>query len=792
MKRKLRLALILIVVSIFLPACLPPMRLAQPPKEAVEISIIPKPAQIEQLTGNFAIAPATHILIPANDRGAELAAQYLADRLKKATGFDLPIQDIKEPVPFQAIVFRGIYNPGQSPEDYQLSVDTDRLTIEATQARGFFYGVQTLLQLLPPQIYAGRKLPSITILVPCLKITDAPRFAWRGMMLDVSRHFFPKEFVKDYIEYLAMHKMNTFHWHLTDDQGWRIEIKKYPKLTEIGAWRVNREDKDWNNREPQKEGEAATYGGFYTQDDIREIVEYARSRFITIIPEIEMPGHCSAALASYPQYSCSGGPFTVPPGGVWPIKDVFCPGNEETFEFLQNVLAEVISLFPGEYIHIGGDEVDKSTWKQCPKCQARIAAEGLKDENELQSYFIRRIEKFLNASGKRLIGWDEILEGGLAPNATVMSWRGMEGGIAAAKSGHDCVMSPTSNCYFDYYQGDPGLEPPAGGGYLPLGKVYAFEPVPGGLAVEEAKHILGAQANLWAEYVPTPSHAQYMTIPRIAAIAEVGWSAKERRNWEDFLGRMRKQFDRYEEAKINFAHSVYTVRLTPFFDAAKQEVRVKLQTEMLKPEIHYTLDGRAPTADSELYGQPIRFKKSNVFKAATFSNGRQMGPVTEIAFLAHKGLGKPISFLFPYQERYNGGWKLALLDGLRGSKNHTDGRWQGFEGDDLVAEIDLGKKQKISQVKLGCLQNSGSWIFLPTEIELAVSNDGKNYQVVDSQKNDVSPNLTDVMIKNFSAKFVETKARYLRVHAKNIGVCPPGHPGAGKKAWLFADEIIID
>jgi len=792
MKRKSFLILLLIGLAVFFPACIPLMRTAPPPKEVVEISIIPKPLQIEKSPGSFAIAPSTQILIPANDKNAELAARYLADRLKKATGFEIPIKNSSDPPPLQAIVFKGVYNPAQSPEEYRLTVATDLLTIEATQAQGFFYGAQTLLQLVPADVYSGKPLRIITLLVPCLKITDRPRFSWRGMMLDVSRHFFPKDFIKDYIDILAMHKMNTFHWHLTDDQGWRIEIKKYPKLTEVGAWRVDRESKDWNSREPQKEGEAATYGGFYTQDDIREIVEYARSRFITVVPEIEMPGHCTAALASYPQYSCTGGPFTVLPGGVWPIKDVYCPGNEETFEFLQNVLSEVIALFPSPFIHIGGDEVDKSTWKKCPKCQARIAAEGLKNEEELQSYFIRRVEKFLNANGKRLIGWDEILEGGLAPNATVMSWRGMEGGIAAAKSGHDCVMTPTSYCYFDYYQGDPGLEPPGIGGNLPLGKVYSFEPVPKDLTPEEAAHILGAQANLWTEYVPTPAHAQYMTVPRIAAIAEVGWSEKELRNWDDFLTRLKKQFDRYELARINFARSLYAVRLTPFYHVGKQEVQFKLQTEMPKQEIRYTLDGKDPDPDSELFSETLHFKKSLGFKAASFTNGRQVGPVTEVQFFSHKALGKPISLLFPYQERYNGGWRLALLDGLRGSKTHTDGRWQGFEGDDLVAEIDLGKKQKLSQITVGCLQNSGSWIFMPSEVEFAVSVDGKNYQVLETQKNDTSPALTEAVIKDFSAKFPEIKARLVRIHAKNIGTCPPGHPGEGKKAWLFADEIIIN
>jgi hexosaminidase len=371
------------------------------------------------------------------------------------------------------------------------------------------------------------------------------------MMLDVSRHFFPKSFVKECIDIAAMHKLNTFHWHLTDDQGWRIQILKYPKLTSVGAWRVDREQFTWNERKPAQPGEVATYGGFYTQDDIREVVAYAKSRFVTVVPEIEMPGHATAALAGYPELSCTGGPFTVRTGGYWPITDIFCAGNDSTFEFLQNVLTEVMELFPGEIIHIGGDEANKAEWKKCPKCQARIKNEGLKNEEELQSYFIHRIEKFLNVKGKRLIGWDEILEGGLAPNATVMSWRGIEGGIAAARENHDVVMTPTDYCYFDYYQAQSG-EPEAIGGFVPMEKVYSFEPVPEVLTPDEAKHILGVQANLWTEYIGDPRHAQYMYLPRLGALAEIAWSQPEQKNYEGFFVRMSKQYPRYEAAGLNY------------------------------------------------------------------------------------------------------------------------------------------------------------------------------------------------------------------------------------------------
>ncbi len=522
-----------------------------------EISIIPEPQKVEKLSGCFTFSRKTQIILHTDVPEAKCVVQYFADRLLNVAALELRISEKVTGRADNLIIFKQVQNENLGDEGYRLAVGKSKIVLEANQPMGLFYGVQTIFQLLPAEIYAEETNSCVEWKIPCVKIFDKPRYSWRGMMLDVSRHFFPKEFIKDFIDYLAMHKMNKFHLHLNDDQGWRIEIKKYPKLTEIGAWRVDRDEQHWNSRGRQKEGEEATYGGFYTQEDIKEIVAYAETRFITIVPEIEMPGHCLAALAAYPEYSCTGGPFTVPPGGVWPIKDIYCAGSDSTFEFLQGILTEVIALFPGEYVHIGGDEVNKQEWKKCHKCKERIKSEGLKDVKELQSYFTRRIEKFLISKNRRLIGWDEILEGGLAPDATVMSWRGIEGGIEAAQEGHDVVMSPTSHCYFDYYQGEPENEPMAIGGFLPLKKVYSFEPTPEELSSEEAEHILGAQANLWTEFIDTPEHAQYMTFPRIAAIAEVIWSKKEQRDWDDFTKRLKMQFLRYDYAKINYAKISY-------------------------------------------------------------------------------------------------------------------------------------------------------------------------------------------------------------------------------------------
>ena len=505
-----------------------------------EISIIPRPLEVERLEGYFTLNQKTKLILKTDSDEAKELTENLAKKLRTSTG--LPIRRIEMPDSADyinsiilSIEYYGILN---STEEYSLIVNQNSIEISAGSGAGLFYGIQSLYQIFPPEIESGKVIKNIKWNVPCVRINDKPRFRWRGVHLDVGRHFFSKEFIKNYIDFLALYKMNTFHWHLTEDQGWRIEIKKYPKLTQIGSVRK------------ESMGDGKQHGGFYTQNDIREIVKYAEERFVEIVPEIEMPGHSLAALASYPELSCTWGPFEV--GTIWGVyEDVYCAGNEKTFEFLENVLSEVITLFPGKFIHIGGDECPKERWKKCKKCQRRIKKEKLKDEHELQSYFIKKIEKFLNSKGKQIIGWDEILEGGLAPNAAVMSWRGIEGGIEAAKSRHDVVMTPTSYCYFDYYQAKGG-EPKAIGGFLPLEKVYSFEPVPVQLTRREAKYIMGAQANMWTEYMTDSKHVEYMLFPRLCALSEVVWSGTQQRDYEDFLKRMPRHYERFNILNINY------------------------------------------------------------------------------------------------------------------------------------------------------------------------------------------------------------------------------------------------
>ncbi|MEA3421926.1 MAG: beta-N-acetylhexosaminidase, partial [Acidobacteriota bacterium] len=517
-------------------------------KEAVkEIKIIPKPVKVVHKKGNFIINDKTRILFEGGEN-TESVGEYFGEIIKKASGMNLLVTESSGTVQDSNFILlsSNLLKSKLGEEGYELKSTSKSVTVKANHAKGLFYAVQTIRQMLPPEIERrANENTDIVWTIPSAVIKDFPRFPFRGMHLDVCRHFFPVSFIKKYIDYLAMHKINTFHWHLTEDQGWRIEIKKYPKLTEVGSIRKE------TIIGKTEEYDGIEYGGYYTQEEIKEIVEYAGKRFITIIPEIEMPGHSVAALTAYPEYSCTGGPFEL--RTKWGVsKDIYCAGNDETFKFLEDILTEVIDLFPSKYIHIGGDEAPKDRWQECPKCQQRIKDEGLEDEHELQSYFIKRIEKFLNSKGRKLIGWDEILEGGLSPDATVMSWTGIEGGIDAATQGHDVIMVPYSHLYFDGYQADIEIEPLAIGYWAPIEKVYEFEPIPEVLTKKQKKHILGAEATLWTEYIATEEYAEYMLMPRISALAEIVWSPKRTRDWDDFAIRLQQQYERYMNLEANF------------------------------------------------------------------------------------------------------------------------------------------------------------------------------------------------------------------------------------------------
>jgi hexosaminidase len=598
------------------------------------LTIIPKPLSIRQSEGHFTISEKTVIVVHPGLPDWRMVANSVREKLRRATGLELPVMADEEDLA-SCIVING--NTGKKElgeEAYELSVRVDRVMITAQTAHGAYYGTQSLYQLLPPEVEHPAASTGIPWKIPCVEILDKPRFPWRGMHLDVGRHFFPPAFVKRYLDVMAAYKLNTFHWHLTEDQGWRIEIKKYPRLTGIGSQR----------RETM--GDCAPYGGYYTQDEVREVVEYARQRFISVVPEIEMPGHAQAALASYPEFSCSGGPVTV--ATEWGVfNDVYCAGREGTFEFLKNILEEVTQLFPGPFVHIGGDECPKLRWRNCVQCQKRIKTEGLKDESELQSYFIKRVEKILSAKGKRLIGWDEILEGGLAPGAAVMSWRGTSGGRDAAKAGHDVVMSPGSNCYFDHYQGKFG-EPVAIGGYLPIDTVYSYEPVPADLTAEEAKHILGAQGNMWTEWMPDSRQVEYMLLPRMLALSEVVWSREQDRDYHDFALRLEGHYDRLAAMGMNF-------RVPPPSGAGGRSVifhdtLVTLSSPVSQGKVYYAL-GENDTLPSSVYSRPIMVRDDEVLRSQTvLANGRKSNIVTtEFVRADSKINGLDYSY-------YEGGW----------------------------------------------------------------------------------------------------------------------------------------
>ena len=609
------------------------------------ISIIPLPVKIEETKGVFNFTPQTNIWISEQTDELQKLGDMVSASINNSTGWKLAATSKMTPKNPISLVMLQIKKDFLPNEAYSLEVNPNKITITAGSGAGVFYAIQSLLQMMP--VDPDQKHFSI----PCAVIEDSPRFNWRGTHLDVCRHFFSIEFIKKYIDILAFYKMNKFHWHLTEDQGWRIEIKQYPKLTEIGAWRN------------ETMGDGKAYGGFYTQNQIREVVAYAKERFITVVPEIEMPGHALAAITAYPELSCTGGPFNVET--TWGVfNDVYCAGNDKVFDFLENVLTEVIALFPGEYIHIGGDECPHVRWRECAKCQARIKNENLKDEAELQSYFVQRIEKFLNSKGKKIIGWDEILEGGLAPNAAVMSWRGIDGGIAAAKAKHYVVMTPGTHCYFDHYQGLSG-EPKAIGGYTTLEKVYSYDPVPSVLTDEESKYIMGAQANVWTEYMETTDYVEYMLLPRLCALSEVVWSPKTLRDYDNFAQRMMKHYDIL--SKMNYNYRVPT----PLSENGEMIISDTQEIKITKPisqsEIYYTTDGTEPTASSILYSQPLVINKPTLLKAKTFLKNGKTSVTSLVTFSFIDSTNNGLNYNY-----YEGNWRaipdFSALTPLRSGK----------------------------------------------------------------------------------------------------------------------------
>ena len=661
-----------------------------------------------------------------------------------------------------------------SEEGYELKINEQNIFIKSKNAKGAFYAVQSLLQLMPIK-YNG-----LAIKIPCLELQDEPQFKYRGMHLDVGRHFFSVDFIKKYIDLMARLKMNTFHWHLTEDQGWRIEIKKYPKLQEIAAYRNETLIGHYNDQPHQFDGKP--YGGFYTQEQIKEVVAYAKTRQVTIIPEIEMPGHSKAAIAAYPELGCTGEQVKV--ATKWGVFDeVYCP-KESTFKFLEDVIDEVAALFPGKYIHIGGDEAPKTNWKNCAHCQKLIKKEGLQDEHGLQSYFIARMEKYINSKGRQIIGWDEILEGGLAPNATVMSWRGTSGAVQAAKEGHDVILTPGSHCYFDHYQSENENEPLAIGGFLPLEKVYHFNPIPEELTDKEATYVLGAQGNVWTEYMKTEKQVEYMAFPRAVALSEVTWSSPKNKNYSDFINRLEQYQKRLDQLEVNYANHIYSVngKLTHLSD----RVTYKLHTTSSSYPIYYSTDRSFP---SKLYSTPITVDTSMHIKAVVLNSKKTaLGAIFEQEINLHKGVGAKIAIDKEPHPAYNAGGKDALINGISGNnKRYGDREWLGFSGEDIIITIEFDSPKNIKTISTRFYNGHGQWIYAPNEIGFSFYlEDGKtvnDIRIIEEKNN---------LLVNYSYELKSTPVKKLDIIVKNYGTISKGKQGAGHKAWTFIDEIIIE
>jgi len=701
-----------------------------------DVNLIPKPQELEISDGVFSLNFNTNLI---SDSLFYTESDYLKTLLNlELKGNGNTIELLKK--------------EGLQEEEFFVNISEENLKIEASTPKGIMRGIQTLRQLITT------KKGVITTKIPCMKIHDFPRFSWRGMLLDCCRHFMDKEFVMRYIDLLAYHKMNVLHWHLTEDQGWRIEIEKYPKLTEIGAWRT------------EKDG--SIYGGFYTKEDIKEILAYAKTRHITVVPEIEFPGHSVAAIASYPHLSCTGDSIAV--GTDWGVyKDIYCAGNDTVFAFMEDVLTEVMELFPSKYIHIGGDEAPKYRWENCKKCQQRIKEENLHDAHELQSYFITRIEKFLNENGRQLIGWDEILEGGLAPSATVQSWRGEEGGIAAAKSGHDAIMSPTSHCYFDY-----GLDA------TDLKDVYYYEPIPTELTEDEAKHILGGECNMWSERAPQDL-VDSKVFPRILAMSEVLWSSSEK-DYDNFYARVQKHYPKLDALGVNYGYESVPITSTVVFNA--DSFAISLFKGSPDMRLEYSINNK----DWQDYTTPFGVNSTSTLKARGFKNDKPYGEF-EQELIKHIATGKKVNYTIPYSRHYKGTGDNNMTDGLLGStENFRDGYYQGFSGTDMEVIIDLGQNTTFSNIETTFFQYYLSWIVLPTSVSYAISEDGKNFTELASLTHNI-PLLQEGKFKHtFSFEEKNTKAKYLKVSAKTVGKLPQEHPAAGSDSWIFVDEIIIN
>ena len=766
-------------------------------EKKADYQVIPLPQEVVLTQEKpFLLNKNVSITYPEGNLLLKRNAEFLSGYIRQATGYTPPVKGLKDGETAKHAINLGLDADIANKEGYVLTTTSEGIQINGQTENGVFYGCQTLRKSIPAEAQGA------DILLPAGSIKDEPRFTYRGMHLDVCRHFFPLEFIKEYIDLLALHNMNTFHWHLTDDQGWRIEIKKYPKLTEVGS-----------KRNCTVVGKARS-GKYDTQEQAKEIVKYAQERYITVIPEVDLPGHMLAALAAYPDMGCTGGPYKVSPD--WGIfEDVLCIGNEQSMQFLEDVMAEITEIFPSKFVHIGGDEAPRTRWAKCPKCQARIKAEGLKTdkqhtaEDRLQSYCMTRIEKFLNSKGRQIIGWDEILEGDVAPNATVMSWRGTSGGIKAAQMGHDVIMTPNLYCYFDYLQTADSKDEPLGiGGYVPVEKVYSLDPT-AALTEEQAKHILGAQANLWTEYIATTEHAEYMILPRMAALAEVQWTQPEKKDYADFPQRLPRLIKFYQRDSMNYAKHIFDIQAeyttTQEEDGSGSGAIVATLRTIDNAPIYYTLDGTEPTTASEQYnGTGIVIRQSADLRAVAI-RPEGKSKVTEKSFYINKATFCPIELTGTQPTpKYAFKGATALVDGMSGIDNYATGEWIGFLDGDVTAVIDLGASNgnaagetvaelpEIKHVSTHAVIDMGAWVAGCTGLTVSVSNDNKSFREVAAKEFPVEMDSRKKAVANYEVTFEPVKARYVKVLIKRTPALPKGHPGEGGTPFLFIDEIEVE
>ena len=747
-----------------------------------DYKVIPLPKTITESSEKpFVLTKNVVITYPSDQAELSKEAKFLSEYLNEILGYSLKVKEANERE--NASINISVNSDLSTEKDsYKIIVNEDNINIIGSNTSSVFYGIQTLRKSLPFDAKGEN------ISMPAAEIHDYPRFGHRGMMLDVSRHIFDLDSIKEFIDVMALHNMNKFHIHLTDDQGWRIEIKKYPELTEVGAWRSG-----------TKIGKTETYdsirhGGFYTQEELRNLVKYAADRHITIIPEIDLPGHQLAALATYPELGCTGGPYEV--WQQWGVSDdVICAGSEDAMRFLEDVLTEVMDIFPSEYIHIGGDECPKVRWEQCPKCQAKIKELGFEDddhfkaENYLQSYVMTRMEKFVEDHGRKVIGWDEILEGGLGPNVTVMSWRSIDGGKEGAKQNHDVIMTPCSHLYFDYYQTDnTDDEPLAIGGYIPVSRVYEFEPIPSELTEEEAKHILGPQANLWVEYIKDMNTVFYRVLPRMDALTEVQWVSPEQKDYDSFRKRAYKMVELYDLKGWNYAKHIFDidVEIVPNVEAKCIDVTM---SKFGEGDILYTLDGTDPLTNGTKYTEALKLTESAKLRAIV-KRAKNVGKEFKTDIDLSKSSMKPITLKNDPHENYRFDGANTLIDGLSGGNNYKTGRWIAFFGENLDATIDLMDKQEISNLQFNCNLTKGDWIFNAKSVTILGSNDGVNFEEIHHQDFPIETIAEDGVL-SYSVDFEKTNTRYINIIIEPF-MCPEGHSGYGYPAWIFVDELKIN